>query len=324
MRQHSSSDDILNFAVGCIYFETEPDDLDQWPEYVLEALEGMPDVSDIEVEAAVDDGAITFEGKACPISASTRFKISISESDQEVLLSEAVGEYRARAIAESFEVITHYLYYGPVTFIVLEQPTGLGDSSDAPVVVREYLDRSLKETLGHVASRTMGPSPFHAKFTLRLEERDDVFELDRTARRGYDDFSFWCSTEFFSSLGEAANALFDEIGDELSFFYSLQRDRSDRIDATSEINRLSGNLIAVYEDTRLSARLKRLFVSSAKTRYLALKAIVAEYNMQGKHSALPGLAGALSRACVIWRHAGCTGGACFVIMDVLILGRGRV
>jgi len=47
-------------------------------------------------------------------------------------------------------------------------------------------------------------------------------------------------------------------------------------------------------------------------------------SLNGKHSALPGLAGALSRACVIWRHAGCTGGACFVIMDVLILGRGRV
>ena len=43
---------------------------------------------------------------------------------------------------------------------------------------------------------------------------------------------------------------------------------------------MTGNLIGIYEGKGIRAWLRRLFTSSSKTRYLALKALTAEYNAQ--------------------------------------------
>jgi hypothetical protein len=281
LMQQPALENAVLFGVGCLYFDIDARDFKNWERHVREALDALPTVSDVEVEAYVDLGANRSDetDRLYPISASAQFTLRISEKAQ-IRLLEKTGGHDRQAVAEEFTVITYYEYHAPVTFVIPRGLKDLDSPSMAVIIVREYLKDALKNGSQSIGPCVVGPSPFHADLALVRAEQHELFTLERTASSAYDVFVFTASAEAMQSSKEACEELLDRIKDELSFYYRLQLNRITEIMATDELGALSGELIGIYEDKRVRGKIRRAFTSSSKARYLAVKAIVAQYNAE--------------------------------------------
>ncbi len=285
-RPTSTKADPLIFGIGCLYFGVENKRISEWEERVTETLNRLPRVSDIEVNADISHGWRATEDNTYPIEGYVEFKIEIPLPLQRQLLAKITPERLESFSIETYRVLMYYEYYGPVTFIIIDEPSAtVLDSSTSVIVIREYLKKELATGTGGVAFGVVGPAPFHGDFSLGLKEQAELVMLERIPSRSYDDFLFSCSARSFASTADAAEYLFGELTDELTFFYYLKVRRNDRLHDAGEISVLTGDLIQIYEGKGVRARTRRLFTSSSKTRYLALRALTAEYDAQVKAAA---------------------------------------
>ena len=80
---------------------------------------------------------------------------------------------------------------------------------------------------GNISFQTLGPSPFHADCTVTAgdfssqEKHKLHFEANTNQRRGYDEVVLSYNKLRFKNAQEAAEYIFEEISDELGFFYQL-------------------------------------------------------------------------------------------------------
>jgi len=277
--------DSLIFSVGCLYFGVRAKEIHGWEEHVTEMLNRLPRVSDINVSADVARGWKTIGGITFPIEGYVDFKLTIPLPLQRQLLTRVLSEHSKSYSIETYRVIMFYEYHGPVAFVIIDDSSAeLWDSSDSTVIVREYLKKELPANPDSVKFGFVGPSPFHGDFAVELNEQAEPVLFERTASRAYDDFVFNCSASVFTSAADAAEHVFSEIKDELSFYYYLMDRRNERLRDAGEVNELTGDLVSIYEKKGMRAWARRLFTSSSKTRHLALKALTAEYDAKVKAS----------------------------------------
>lgn len=275
----------LIFSVGCLYFGVKAKKIHEWEEHVTEMLNRLPRVSNINVSADVARGWKTIDGITFPITGYVDFKLTIPLPLQRQLLARVLSEHPKSYSIETYRVIMFYEYHGPVSFVIIDDSSAeLWDSSDSIVIVREYLRKELPGNPDFVEFGRVGPSPFHGNFAVELNDQAEPVLFERTASRAYDDFVFNCSASIFTSTADAAEHVFSEIKDELSFYYYLMDRRNGRLRDASEVNALTGALVGIYEKKGIRAWARRLFTSSSKTRHLALKALTAEYDAQVKIS----------------------------------------
>ena len=172
--------------------------------------------------------------------------------------------------AENFRVHIRYPYYGPVSFVSLINDGECSSPSTAIRIVRKYIDFQLKSLSDDVVFEFVGPSPFHAD--LRVEgyatpnQTTDIFECEQSRRPGYADITFRCCTKNFETEGEACEALFDGLEDELGLFYGIHRDDFSRRRDWGKIEQLTSNLSEGFKTTGWH---KSLWAAGATGRDLA-------------------------------------------------------
>lgn len=276
----SLNGDSLIFGVGCLYFGVKAKEIDGWEERVTEALNHLPRVSDIDVSADMSNGYRSIEQDTFPISGYVSFKIEIPSPLQRQLVRVISDRHESYSI-QAYRVFMLYEYYGPVAFVVADDPSAtILNSAESVIIIREYFKKELSGGRGGAEFGFVGPAPFHGDFSIELHEQDELVLLERTPSRGYDEFVFSCSASDFTSAAEAAEHVFSEISDELTFFYYLKVRRNNRMYAAEEVQALTGNLVRIFEENGVRARARRLFTTNSKMRYLALKALTAEYDAQ--------------------------------------------
>lgn len=273
--------DSLIFGIGCLYFGVKQGEIDHWEERVTETLNHLPRVSAINVNAEIEEGWTSIDGNVFPIDGYVEFKIEIPLPLQRQLLARINAERPGPYSIEAYRVFMFYEYYGPVAFVVLDDPSAtIWDSSASIIIVREYLKKELATGPGRVRFDIVAPAPFHGDFAIELHEQAELIQLVRTRSRSYDDFVFRCASSAFTSATDAAEHLFGEIKDELMFFYYLRARHTSALHVAVEVSGLTGDLIAIYENRGIWAWIRRLFTSSSRMRYLALRALTAEYDAQ--------------------------------------------
>lgn len=124
---------------------------------------------------------------------------------------------------ETFRVSVRDSFHGPSSFVECVGATDQCSPSDSVRLLRVYLEREFEKLATPVSFEYLGPSPFHANFFLRPGEAtlDQSFVLEETKRRGYNDLVFKYTES--QSPEKALDDILDELSDELSLFYEIQR-----------------------------------------------------------------------------------------------------
>jgi hypothetical protein len=265
------------FGIGCVYFTAGAEGNKTWKDMVIESLAKIPSVSDVEVDLQFPEDELEASPGSYPMGGMLRFHLHVSLSEQKGL--DKFLE-RIPMTTEDFTVLMYFQYYGPVTFVLPQLAESSNDASSSIIAVREYLKRELSQRQLPVKLTTIGPSPFHADACIESADIAEKFRLERIPSRAFDKLIFSYSERDFESSEYALITLLDDISDELSFYYSLVRRRLDRMHDSDRIAEMARELLDIYEATGFKAKMQRIFVSSAKIRRVALRAVAAQYEAQ--------------------------------------------
>jgi hypothetical protein len=266
-------------GIGCFYFSAEPDKLNTWAADVETHLEQLALISDIRVEGNGGDGSVLIGERAVPIRGAVSFKIVIPWEVQ----ADFMGPLSIDLSIETFRVFITYDRHGPVAFVVTEAAADpLVSPSDHVLVVHEYLTSRLPEAVGGVTFEILEPSPFHANVTLAIGRQKKQFSFRRTPNPRYEDFAFTAASDLYSDIDEALLGLIYHLTEQLALFYRFVVAYNRRLHASAEINHLTQNLLSLYQSSGVRAWLARIFTSTAKMRYLALRAIAEQYESESE------------------------------------------
>jgi hypothetical protein len=231
----------IKFGVGCFSFgiQKSPPFQLRGVEYVSQlqsALEKIPTISEINIEAESDFKAISLEvEKNIPkldedygffpppsIHLEISFKLYIPARIQQQF--DKAIEFASQP-CEKFRVTVYSTYHFPVTFVELLEDTTEYEPSSGVVVVRKYLEKEFEKIDSElIRFESLGPSPFHADFMLcedseNERENPHGFRCEIDQQRGYDDVTFYYKSKYCDTLANARDILFYELKDELSVFY---------------------------------------------------------------------------------------------------------
>jgi hypothetical protein len=131
--------------------------------------------------------------------------------------------------SEPFTITVVNTYFGPIAFVHFQSTTKHESPSTAVVIVREYLKREVSRTTNPIFFEVLGPSPFHANFSLTppsgaiqtAEFGRAGFLLRITPQRGYDRVDFQYLSSRFSTEDQAFNSLRHELFDDLGLYYLI-------------------------------------------------------------------------------------------------------
>ena len=182
---------------------------------------------------------------------------------------------------ERFRVHMRYTYFGPVAFIELLNNKRTSDPSTGVRIVREYLTRELADGQDNIVFDPLGPSPFHGDFFLESLPPDaaqidfGLFDLENLQLPGYTELTFRYRIRDFPDQDDPLEFLFDEIADELGFFYEICRRDKNKYRLWGEVEEL---LRAVTEEDKISGWLKRLKLALSRGRDVAkLHNLIADF-----------------------------------------------
>lgn len=130
-------------------------------------------------------------------------------------------------------------WHGPLSYVEPLEAGHESSPSTSVQVVRKYLFREFAKIETFLLADFIGPSPFHANFFFEFDdearEEEETFSITIKKKPGYDNVAIRCSKEAFSSEEIALSALYDELAQEISFFYDLNRRQSGQIKNWLEI-----------------------------------------------------------------------------------------
>ncbi len=161
---------------------------------------------------------------------------------------------------ETFNVFMYYDIPMPFTLIHYDTDHLRPNPSDAVVVIRRYLEREFKDDF--VTFNSLGPSPFHADFSLKQNDSDDAYNIlinDVSERgAGYKRFELMYPHSVMSE-GRIIQTVVSEIGPFLSSYYALERDRINLMYLTEIANNHLSDLIDIEETRGLRRVYNQLF-----------------------------------------------------------------
>ena len=231
---------ITTFGVGCFHFSMKlkpPYRLRplQYADTLETLLRDLDTVGSFSVApstlASSDDLTLTEDALSILHEAgwlpdcidSVEFSLRIPHRVQQDIIETIYGpDYAWSGLGtEHFMVRTQYFYYGPVTIV---ECLDLDDSqhdraSRAVIVVREYLKRKLAEAETDMQLEFVGPSPFHANFSV-FENEGDGPHVEYQEMRGYDRIRLHVPPDV---LERHTAWILNWMGYVLSFYYHLVR-----------------------------------------------------------------------------------------------------
>jgi len=174
-----------------------------------------------------------------------------------------------KTFTEKFNVLIHYTYHLPVTFVQPVDPSEKSTPSDAVIIVRRFLEQEFKNSkFDYIQFENLGPSPFHINCYIESEQTqcdsklDWGFHAERLSRKGYDDIVFNFNQKIFAEANEAKNAIMEEIQDELGFFYAVVQSGVVKMYDWEPIQDSVSELIAVQRLKGIKGIWKKVFVLS--------------------------------------------------------------
>lgn len=275
----------FSFGIGCFHFGLKK----QYPfkfkgsEYLRElreTLELISNVNNIKIHCSDDfkdfstpitqelpniqNGIGVFPN---PIFMTIDFEVYIPFRIQSQLLQRKVSFLET--FTEKFKISIKYTYHLPVTFVEPLDPSEEATHSDVVRVVREFLKHKFKNAKSdHIQFEFLGPSPFHADFYIYPEESDGKSEVDWklkseiSPRRGYDRMIFYFNPTQFINAEEAKEKIFDEILNELGFFYYIVQTEVGKMHDWEKIRNLVDQLIFIQRSNGVKAFFTKIFTRS--------------------------------------------------------------
>lgn len=288
----------MPFGVGCFHFTYVNTDQGTttraWANLVKETLLSIPSVSDVSIDCG-DDPDLAWEPDASgedsddaygdfypnPIGVRLSFAVTIPRRLHSSLF-EGLGKQ-----SERFEVVTEYGYEAPVTFIYALDVVGQRGSSGV-VLVREFLEKELRQRTDELILRTLGPSPFHVDFVLAGVDRSvqpeapqlldslGQWSLEREVRPGYDLLLYGYSISSFESIDDARDVMMRDLVEEFSLYYELRLRTNRRRRDADRLVTDAGFLVGMHQRRGFRGMLTRLFRSGHTARSLGISALRAQ------------------------------------------------
>ncbi|MGA1797896.1 hypothetical protein VH567_03850 [Sphingomonas sp. 4RDLI-65] len=245
------------FGIGCIYFgykfdgEQIPPEIENFNVFCtdvkdrLETVESISGVTFNDIDTEYGNVAVVDEFDyqvATPIPHGARARISF-----DVYIPFRVQETTIRLCdVEHLHVDIVYGYELPVAIVSYDWPDEEGDAtpSMAVALVRKFLDKRLSDD--SFKCDCIGPSPFHANFTISESSLDEGYFLrDRSdSTRGYSDIELVCPSGS-SLIGAFYAANLDDV---FSSFYHLSDLRGRTIRSHTEITADATMLLSAKND----------------------------------------------------------------------------
>ncbi|MDX6446754.1 MAG: hypothetical protein QOH71_3828 [Blastocatellia bacterium] len=263
------------FGVGCFHFWPAGKapfifEMERYISDLRAALESVPAISNIQIDFDEETPSFQIENDLTELSdgedflpvpafLEIRFDIYIPFRIQQVLASDYTPE---DTLSESFRVNIQYAYDAPVCFVEPLNPTGVASASDAVQVVREYLNQQINSLGKAVRFDSIGPSPFHADFSLHSRPNADYrgFQVEHDRNRGYDKIRFFFSEHEFESVDSAKEELFSNLTDELGLYYQLMLSRAKGIHEWEKIENVLSKLFDAWGKRSLRQRFANVFL----------------------------------------------------------------
>ena len=239
----------IPFGVGCFYFvPTEPvpqsGQSARYRELIRGALEAIPNVNNIDIDGGEDIGLLGAPLQdrwpsldapffaPYPLWLNIAFDLYVPARIQEQILSPVL---EGSVGSEHFHV---KLVYGfmPLVMITATEPNGWEEGSAYVVLVREYLERELDQSV--VGLSYLGPSPFHSDFFLDLVQQQGRPLVVRREQPAHGYSQHWCSYKKRSeddTVRQVLREVLRELRPELTAFYEVCRHRLLLLKAWGEI-----------------------------------------------------------------------------------------
>lgn len=247
-----------HFAIGCFHFSySKPLPFKmKGNDYINDlknALESITNISNLEIYCPDDyqnfSETITEIDSSfglnlfpyLPTGSSIKFNIFIPERIQNEL-----SVFGKKLYTEHFSVNILYTYFFPFTYIELINPSQDPSPSDSVAIIREFLQTQINKDNNSIKFEFLGPSPFHADFSLSTGDFKNSFEILECIPikfKGYDSISFEYDPKIFNQISEAKEYFLDEVGDEFGLFYYITNGDVIRMYEWEKIQTLLDNLI---------------------------------------------------------------------------------
>ncbi len=254
------------FGVGCWDFGLRHDssfplDLNQYIALLRKGLEAVSSLNNLEIvpfddeEIEIKEEYLT-ETDAGPaiflpgLLDHIKFDLYIPFRIQKELTKSYV---QPETRTENFRVHIHYPYYSPVSYVELIKDNASSHPSTAMKVVREYMKSQLDQSPSNVIFTFVGPTPFHADFQIEgyitQNQTDNVFDCELLDSPGYADITFRYCIDDIRTIEDACEALFNELDHELSLFYEIHRNDSQKYERWAEIEQITSNLTEHFKNS---------------------------------------------------------------------------
>jgi hypothetical protein len=271
----------IHFGVGCFHFsiaKQPPFTITElkYVEWLAEGLERLSNVDNVEIGGPpLEKEEITVTEPLKPIDQhdeffplpfmmQTGFVLTLPRRVQAELVVRAIPVVYTETDTLAITMINGF--EAPVAFVELVNPTDDPEPGDAVVVVREYLRKHFPRT-SQLRFEVLGPSPFHAKFSLEAAQQPMPWEfmvVRRPNDYGYPSIEFSYSTSVFGNIQEAKEKLYERLTDELSVFYYILQKRAAMMWNWDDIEAKTDKLVSLYESTGFRNGIKRLLITSTK------------------------------------------------------------
>ena len=183
---------------------------------------------------------------------------------------------------EHFRVRIRHAYYSPVVFVELLDADAPRRPSAAMIVLRKYLEKECQDSSHGLAFSFLGPTPFHADFRIAEHPVQNLsgrtFEVKDVDSTGYADITFVYNAPSFDTARDALEELFDDLMNELGFFYRIVEDDLRKYKSWSEIERLIPGAVSQSERTSWLDRIRRAHRRSKDLKELSVALMQFEVN----------------------------------------------
>ena len=163
-------------------------------------------------------------------------------------IQEELCDSRTASITETehFRVHICYPYYGSVAYVELLTSESARHPSSAVRVVREYMDSQLHQLDCNVVFTYLGPSPFHADFFIEgygnQQKFSNKLQVEKRDQPGYADIVVRFCDDDVKTTEDAFEIVFDQLSDEFSLFYMIERNEQEMQERWSSIEQITEQL----------------------------------------------------------------------------------
>jgi hypothetical protein len=229
---------LFKFSIGCIQFKpknlsTRFDSVQALIRSLERSLNGIAAIQDIDIEhhaqmwvedghlpvpfPSLANGEFPYLGGGSGLSLNIDLRIAIPQRTQREIL----GRLDVEEIYDEIAVFFTYHYDLPLMVVAVPGDHG-GKPSDCLYLVREFLKVEMEgNAVSEFTIDVLGPSPFHANFSVKEEisQRKPII-WRRRRRRGYDDFLISIPDQQ-SSIPDAIDHLQSIFLDEFDVYYNI-------------------------------------------------------------------------------------------------------